>query len=91
MTILTKWKFQTRNKIETSKIEDQIKLFVDYKDKDDDDDKISTMAKQLLASWSELSLGFRIPKAQRVSFFNPFFKKFFFSISQSFPLILIIF
>ncbi|GAA5985084.1 hypothetical protein JCM5350_000836 [Sporobolomyces pararoseus] len=65
LTILTKWKFQTRNKIETSKIEDQIKLFVDYKDKDDDDDKISTMAKQLLASWSELSLGFRIPKAQR--------------------------
>lgn len=39
LTILTKWKFQTRNKIETSKIEDQVKLFVEYPD-----EKIATMA-----------------------------------------------
>jgi histone-lysine N-methyltransferase SETD2 len=42
LTILTKWKFQTRNKIETSKIEDQIKLFTDFRD-----EKISTMAKEV--------------------------------------------
>ncbi|GAA6007438.1 hypothetical protein JCM11491_004163 [Sporobolomyces phaffii] len=60
-TILTKWKFQTRNKIETSKIEDEVAKFVGYAD----DDKVATLARELLATWAELSLGFRIPKAQR--------------------------
>jgi len=41
---LQNWKFQTRNKIETSKIEDQLKKFVDY-----EDDKIANMAEGVSA------------------------------------------
>ncbi|GAA6060898.1 hypothetical protein JCM10212_000181 [Sporobolomyces blumeae] len=60
LEIMTKWKFQTRNKIETSKIEDEVKNFVENAE-----EKIATLAKELLATWGELELGFRIPKAQR--------------------------
>ncbi|GAA5930868.1 uncharacterized protein JCM15063_002482 [Sporobolomyces koalae] len=60
LTVLTKWKFQTRNKIETSKIEDEVNKYTTH-----DDETIAKMAQALLAAWSELSLGFRIPKAQR--------------------------
>lgn len=44
LQILQNWKFQTRNKIETSKIEDQLKKFVDY-----EDDKIANMAEGVSA------------------------------------------
>ncbi|GAA5971312.1 hypothetical protein JCM21900_004498 [Sporobolomyces salmonicolor] len=60
LEILSKWKFQTRNKIETSKIEDQIRECAE-----NGDESIRVSAKALLSTWSDLQLGFRIPKAAR--------------------------
>ncbi|CEQ42676.1 SPOSA6832_04507, partial [Sporobolomyces salmonicolor] len=71
LEILSKWKFQTRNKIETSKIEDQIR---ECAENGDESIRVSAKAKrvliaietlQLLSTWGDLQLGFRIPKAAR--------------------------
>ncbi|GAA5888897.1 hypothetical protein JCM5296_005036 [Sporobolomyces johnsonii] len=60
LEILGKWKFQTRNKIETSKIEDQVRECAEM-----GDENVRVLAKALLAAWGDLQLGFRIPKAAR--------------------------
>ncbi|GJN93765.1 hypothetical protein Rhopal_006822-T1 [Rhodotorula paludigena] len=59
LEILSKWKLSTRNKIESSKIEDSVaKCAADIAD-----EKVQTLAKDLLATWADLQLGYRIPKA----------------------------
>lgn len=53
LQILTNWKFQTRNKIETSKIEDELNKFVKY---EGEDKKIATMAQDVSHVSFSLSL-----------------------------------
>ncbi|TNY24055.1 histone-lysine N-methyltransferase, H3 lysine-36 specific [Rhodotorula diobovata] len=58
LEILAKWKLQTRNKIESSRIEESVTRCLDVAD-----ERVQTLAKDVLASWAELQLGYRIPKA----------------------------
>ncbi|GAA6020404.1 hypothetical protein JCM10207_002096 [Rhodosporidiobolus poonsookiae] len=59
LQILAQWKLQTRNKIESSNIEESVVKCVEM-----EDDKIKSLAKDILAAWGELTLGYRIPKAE---------------------------
>ncbi|GAA5888479.1 hypothetical protein JCM6882_008636 [Rhodosporidiobolus microsporus] len=59
LEILSRWKLQTRNKIESSKIEENVVLCVEA-----EDEKVKALASELLAAWGELKLGYRIPKAE---------------------------
>ena len=63
LEILGRWKLQTRNKIESSKIEENVQKCLSL-----EDDKVKTLANELLQSWADLQLGYRIPKALLVSF-----------------------
>lgn len=76
LEILGHWKLQTRNKIESSKIEENVQKCLNL-----EDDKVKTLANELLQSWADLQLGYRIPKALLVSFLWHF--SFFFSFSAS--------
>ncbi|POY71556.1 putative Histone-lysine N-methyltransferase [Rhodotorula taiwanensis] len=58
LEILGRWKLQTRNKIESSKIEESVQKCLAL-----EDDKVKTLANELLQSWADLQLGYRIPKA----------------------------
>ncbi|KWU43791.1 hypothetical protein RHOSPDRAFT_9432, partial [Rhodotorula sp. JG-1b] len=58
LEILGRWKLQTRNKIESSKIEENVQKCLNL-----EDDKVKTLANELLQSWADLQLGYRIPKA----------------------------
>uniref|UniRef100_A0A0K3CL85 [histone H3]-lysine(36) N-trimethyltransferase n=1 Tax=Rhodotorula toruloides TaxID=5286 RepID=A0A0K3CL85_RHOTO len=58
LEILSRWKLQTRNKIESSKIEENVQKCLAV-----EDDKVKTLAGDLLAAWGDLQLGYRIPKA----------------------------
>ncbi|BGP03258.1 Histone-lysine N-methyltransferase, H3 lysine-36 specific [Rhodotorula toruloides] len=58
LEILSRWKLQTRNKIESSKIEENVQKCLAV-----EDDKVMTLAGDLLAAWGDLQLGYRIPKA----------------------------
>ncbi|KPV72063.1 uncharacterized protein RHOBADRAFT_30392 [Rhodotorula graminis WP1] len=58
LEILAKWKLQTRNKIESSRIEESVTRCLDVAD-----ERVQTLAKDVLASWAELQLAYRIPKA----------------------------
>ncbi|GAA5862063.1 hypothetical protein JCM3774_006157 [Rhodotorula dairenensis] len=58
LDILRRWKLQTRNKIESSKIEENVQKCLGL-----EDDKVKTLAGELLQSWADLQLGYRIPKA----------------------------
>ncbi|GAA5990320.1 hypothetical protein JCM10908_007315 [Rhodotorula pacifica] len=62
LEILRRWKLQTRNKIETSKIEENVQKCLSL-----EDDKVKTLANELLQSWADLQLGYRIPKALLVA------------------------
>ncbi|GAA5891496.1 hypothetical protein JCM8208_007302 [Rhodotorula glutinis] len=58
LEILAKWKLQTRNKIESSRIEESVTRCLDVAD-----ERVQTLAKDVLAAWAELQLAYRIPKA----------------------------
>ncbi|GEM11406.1 histone-lysine N-methyltransferase SETD2 [Rhodotorula toruloides] len=58
LEILSRWKLQTRNKIESSKIEENVQKCLAV-----EDDKVKTLAGDLLVAWGDLQLGYRIPKA----------------------------
>ncbi|BGP11176.1 Histone-lysine N-methyltransferase, H3 lysine-36 specific [Rhodotorula toruloides] len=58
LEILSRWKLQTRNKIESSKIEENVQKCLAV-----EDDKVKTLAGDLLTAWGDLQLGYRIPKA----------------------------
>ncbi|GAA5840308.1 hypothetical protein JCM11251_006691 [Rhodosporidiobolus azoricus] len=59
LEILSRWRLQTRNKIESSKIEENVVKCVEM-----EDEKVKSLASELLAAWGELKLGYRIPKAE---------------------------
>ncbi|GAA5939287.1 hypothetical protein JCM10213_008621 [Rhodosporidiobolus nylandii] len=59
LEILSKWPLQTRNKIESSGIEEGVVKCVEV-----EDEKVKELAKEILAAWGELKLGYRIPKAE---------------------------
>ncbi|GAA5839208.1 hypothetical protein JCM9279_002627 [Rhodotorula babjevae] len=58
LEILAKWKLQTRNKIESSRIEESVTRCLDVAD-----ERVQTLAKDVLGAWAELQLAYRIPKA----------------------------
>ncbi|GAA6037687.1 hypothetical protein JCM8097_002285 [Rhodosporidiobolus ruineniae] len=58
LEILGRWRLQTRNKIESSKIEESVVKCVEM-----EDEKVKALAAELLRTWGELKLGYRIPKA----------------------------
>ncbi|BGP58042.1 hypothetical protein JCM8202_001719 [Rhodotorula sphaerocarpa] len=58
LEILGRWRLQTRNKIESSKIEESVQKCLAL-----EDDRVKSLANALLQSWAELQLGYRIPKA----------------------------
>lgn len=69
LEILSRWRLQTRNKIESSNIEESVVKCVEV-----EDDRVKALASEILASWGELKLGYRIPKAVRpLLFLSPFF------------------
>ncbi|GAA6055843.1 hypothetical protein JCM3770_004787 [Rhodotorula araucariae] len=58
LEILAKWKLQTRNKIESSRIEESVERCLALAD-----ERVHMLARDVLASWKELQMGYRIPKA----------------------------
>lgn len=61
LQILGSWELKTRNKVESSGIEELVRKCTELEDK-----ALSTMATELLDYWQSLELGYRIPKAVRV-------------------------
>ncbi|GAA5985214.1 hypothetical protein JCM11641_003634 [Rhodosporidiobolus odoratus] len=59
LQILSQWRLQTRNKIESSNIEESVQKCVEV-----EDEKVKSLASEILTTWGELKLGYRIPKAE---------------------------
>ncbi|KAF3991601.1 hypothetical protein FT663_01472 [Candidozyma haemuli var. vulneris] len=58
LSILRRWPSMTRNKIESSQIEDVVKKIVS----NTDNSEIRELGSDLLADWSKLEMAYRIPK-----------------------------
>ncbi|BGP51383.1 histone methyltransferase set2 [Rhodotorula kratochvilovae] len=58
LEILAKWRLQTRNKIESSRIEESVERCLALAD-----EHVQTLARDVLDAWKELQMGYRIPKA----------------------------
>ncbi|GAA5869520.1 hypothetical protein JCM8547_001513 [Rhodosporidiobolus lusitaniae] len=58
LEILSSWRLQTRNKIESSNIEEAVTRCLSV-----EDEKVKELASGILSSWGELKLAYRIPKA----------------------------
>lgn len=56
---LARWPLKARNKVESSKIEEPVSRCAAQ----DDNDEMRQIAQGLLDSWSELEMGYRIPRA----------------------------
>jgi len=62
LEILGRWPTLTRNKISSSKIETSVKDLANS-----EDEKVKSLASALVASWSKLEMGYRIPRKARPS------------------------